>query len=79
MNNQKKVDETTISHVANCIENEGFEYCFDNYSDFKTVKDTNFHKLLNSYIIAKKNLEKYIEHQSRYESDLLKHMQINQK
>lgn len=66
-NNDLFSDESTLSYVLYCIENEGFEYCFDSYSDFKTVKDETFHKKLNDYLKTKNDLNDYIEKQANLE------------
>ena len=42
------------------MKNEGFHYCFVHYSDFKEVKDEEFHKLRIGYLAAAKSLENYI-------------------
>lgn len=59
--------ESTLSYVSNCVENEGFEYCFESYSNFTTVKDETFHKKLNDYLKTKNDLKDYIEKQSKIE------------
>ena len=46
--------------VAACVENEGFDYAFRNYSDFKEVKDNEFHKLRRAYVEAADALSEYI-------------------
>jgi hypothetical protein len=43
------------------IENEGFDYAFNHYSDFQEIIDPEFHRLREAYINAQKNLEKYID------------------
>lgn len=55
MENDEKYD------VSVSVENEGFDYCFDGYSDFEEIKDPEFHKLRLEYLEAKTNLAKYIE------------------
>jgi hypothetical protein len=47
--------------VWRCIENEGFDYCFRNYSAFKEVKDKKFHDLRKAYLKAAETFEKYLE------------------
>lgn len=42
------------------IENEGPEYCFLSYSDWEEIKDPEFHKLRDKYIMAANDLEDYI-------------------
>lgn len=46
--------------VLATIENEGFDYCFVNYSDFKKVKDIEFHKLRKQYVAAHIALSEYL-------------------
>ncbi len=46
--------------VQSTIDNEGFDYSFDGYSDFEEVDDKKFHKLRLAYIKAKQSLENYI-------------------
>lgn len=48
-------------YVLNIIDNEGFDYAFTGYSDFKEVKDPEFHRLRKAYLKAAKELEKYLE------------------
>jgi hypothetical protein len=47
-------------HVNDCIENEGFDYCFVNYSSFTQIKDKKFHELREAYLKAYEDLEKYV-------------------
>lgn len=48
-------------YVLDTIENEGFEYAFTSYTDFKKeVKDPEFHKLRLAYLQATKDLAEYI-------------------
>jgi hypothetical protein len=46
--------------VAACVDNEGFDYAFRHYSDFKEVKDEEFHKLRKAYVEAAEALSEYI-------------------
>jgi len=46
--------------VAACVENEGFDYAFRNYSDFSEVKDEEFHKLRRAYVEAADALSEYV-------------------
>lgn len=51
-----------IQYVRGTIENEGFDYAFRYYTDFKkTVTDRQFHKLREAYIKAAENLTEYLE------------------
>jgi hypothetical protein len=43
------------------MDNEGFDYCFLNYSNFEEIKDDKFHQLRLKYIETSKELRKYIE------------------
>jgi len=49
-----------LADVRFSIENEGFDYAFRNYSDFKEVDDPEFHKLRQDYVNAANALEKYV-------------------
>lgn len=42
------------------IENEGFDYAFRHYSDFKEVKDKKFHELREAYVEAAQSLSDYL-------------------
>lgn len=55
MNKQDKLD------LEDRIENEGFEYAFIYYSDFKEIKDDRFHELRKAYVKAHNDLEEYIQ------------------
>ena len=59
--------DNTFDYVQGCIENEGFEYCFDLYSSFKEVKDDEFHVLRKNYLESKKLLVKYIGKKAKEE------------
>jgi len=48
------------NYVKNKMKNEGFDYCFRCYSDFKEVNDDKFHELRNNYINSANLLEDYI-------------------
>lgn len=47
--------------VLDVIEQEGFEYSFVHYSDFKEVADKRFHELKDVYLKAREDLKSYIE------------------
>ena len=42
------------------IDNEGFDYAFIHYSDFKEVKDEKFHQFREAYVKAYDDLLGYI-------------------
>ena len=42
------------------MENEGFHYCFKNYSSFKEVQDGKFHELRRKYLEISQELEEYV-------------------
>ncbi len=46
--------------VLQRIGQEGFHYCFKNYSDFKEINDKEFHKLRKRYLKTASELEKYL-------------------
>lgn len=45
--------------VAETVESEGFHYAFYHYSDFKKIKDEQFHKLRTDYLKTAKALADY--------------------
>ena len=47
--------------VCACVDNEGFDYAFRNYSDFKEVKDEEFHRLRTAYVKAARELAEYLD------------------
>lgn len=42
------------------IDEEGFDYCFDGYSDWSEINDDEFHRLRKAYLLAKEELNNYI-------------------
>lgn len=46
--------------VREDIDNEGFDYAFQNYSDYRDIEDEEFHRLRLAYLAARKALEDYI-------------------
>lgn len=49
-----------IEYVQGKVENEGFDYTFRSYSDFKDIKDKDFHALRIAYVEAADSLAEYI-------------------
>jgi hypothetical protein len=49
-----------LEFVRECIDNEGFDYCFDGYSHFPGIKSIEFHQLREEYLTARKKLEDFI-------------------
>lgn len=47
-------------YVIDCIENEGFDYAFVSYSEFKEVKDEEFHKLREAFLDAREALAEFL-------------------
>ena len=73
-------DRTKVAYVWSCVKNVGFEYCFDNYSDFKEVTNKNFQEKLAIYKNAKNDLENYILTQGKKEIEqICKERKTNQK
>jgi hypothetical protein len=50
-----------FQNVEYRMDAEGFHYCFDGYSSFQEIEDTEFHKLREAYLTASRNLEKYVD------------------
>ena len=50
-----------FQYVLATIDNEGFDYSFSGYTNFKEeVKDPYFHKLRRAYLNARDELAKYV-------------------
>jgi hypothetical protein len=49
------------------INQEGLDYCFLHYSNFKEIKDEEFHKLRLSYIDSSKKIKEYITNKLKEE------------
>jgi hypothetical protein len=53
--------EKKLGEIRDCIDNEGFDYCFIHYSNFENIKDDEFHKLIKEYKKAHAALAKYLK------------------
>lgn len=42
------------------MDEEGFDYCFDGYSNWEEIKDKEFHRLRLQYLQSAKDLRNYI-------------------
>lgn len=42
------------------MDEEGFHYCFDGYSEWSDIKDEEFHKLRKEYLLAASKIERYV-------------------
>jgi hypothetical protein len=51
----------TLHEVSRCIDEEGLDYCFRNYSNFENVNDVKFHRLREAYLAAADALEEYVK------------------
>ena len=51
---------TWADYVYSRIDNQGFHYCFANYSKFDDVADAKFHELRQAYLESAQKLENYI-------------------
>ncbi len=47
--------------VSYRIEEEGFDYCFCDYSYWEEIEDEKFHELRKNYLKAKDNLQAYVD------------------
>lgn len=52
--------ERTLSDIREDCEQEGFHYCFTGLSEYKEVKDAEFHRLRQNYLKATKELGEYL-------------------
>ena len=50
------MDEIQKKYVLDIVENEGFEYAFFSYSDFKEIESVEFHKARLTYLDAARKL-----------------------
>lgn len=55
-----KMTDEERQEVADCIDQEGFNYAFLNYSKFEEIEDPEFHRLRLAYIAAESALSSYI-------------------
>lgn len=49
------------NYLYSRMNQEGFHYCFKDYSSFKEIEDEKFHELRKQYLEATKELEDYIK------------------
>ena len=49
-----------LQEVRDRVDQEGFDYAFRSYSDFKEVKDEEFHRLRTAYVEAANALDEYL-------------------
>jgi hypothetical protein len=52
-------------HLMSRMDQEGFDYCWRHYSNFKEIKDQKFHELRESYIKAANELEDYVKEKKK--------------
>jgi SMC interacting uncharacterized protein involved in chromosome segregation len=43
------------------MDNEGIDYCFENYSSFEEIQDEEFHKLRKEFLESMNNMRSYVE------------------
>lgn len=48
-----------LRYVDATVENEGFDYAFVHYTDFKNIKDEKFHELREAFLKARQELIDY--------------------
>jgi len=49
-----------FKYVQETIDVEGFDYAFNDYSDFEEIEDDEFHKLREAYLAARAALAEYV-------------------
>jgi len=49
-----------LKYILETIENEGFDYTFNDYDDFEGIKDEEFHKLRMKYLQSREELSDYL-------------------
>ena len=43
------------------MDEEGFHYCFNGYSNWEEIKDEEFHRLRKQYLKSAEDLEEYVK------------------
>lgn len=49
------------------MNNEGIDYCFERYSNFKEIKDEKFHELRLQYLKSLKEIRNYVNEKCQEE------------
>jgi hypothetical protein len=60
MKNKKRLNLEDIKYLKSKMRNEGFDYCFESYSNWEEIKDKRFHELRKNYLESKKLFADYI-------------------
>jgi hypothetical protein len=60
MGKDKITQEENWRSVKYRIKEEGMDYCFEGYSDWKEIIDEEFHKLRKAYLESAKKLREYV-------------------
>ncbi len=58
---ENRDQQEAIESLLFKIEDEGFDYCFDGYSNWNEIEDKEFHRLRIKYLATKKELVEYIQ------------------
>lgn len=56
-----KNEQEYFESVHYRMNEEGFDYCFDGYSNWTEIKDELFHKLRKNYLESAEQLRNYID------------------
>jgi len=61
--NIKKLEEDldNFRSVQYRMDNEGIDYCFENYSSFEEIEDEEFHKLRLEFLSSMKKIRDYVD------------------
>ena len=54
------IEEENWEFLKHKMDDEGFHYCFDGYSNWKEIEDEKFHQLRENYLKSAKELKEYI-------------------
>ena len=57
---ESKVDLELWESVQYRMDEEGFDYCFESYSDWDEIKDDEFHRLRKKFLRDMKELRSYV-------------------
>ena len=58
-----------FEYVRYRMSEEGFHYCFNDFSEFNEIDDKKFHKLRIAYLKAAQELEDYINENAEGDED----------
>jgi len=55
------MNKAQYEKIALAVDNEGFDYCFTDYSDWQHITDPEFQKLRSGFCEARDKLDRYLQ------------------